>query len=77
MEKAFRLLTSAQDNVVDPGSKRFLKEFDYKGLLEVEYDYVIPQEMQVPDYYSSYTRSGCFESIFLSVFRKASYADCV
>ena len=52
--------------------KRSLEEFGRKYRLEAEYDYVIPQEMQVPDYFSSYTRSGCFESIFLSVFRKAS-----
>lgn len=50
MEKAFRLLTSAQDKVVDPGSKRSPEEFEYKCLLEAEYD-VIPQEMQVPDYF--------------------------
>ena len=51
MEKALRLQTSAQDKAVDPGSKRFLEEFEYKCLLEAEYDYVIPQDMQVPDYF--------------------------
>ena len=77
MEKALRLQTSAQDKAVDPGSKRSLEEFGRKYRLEAEYDCVIQQEMQVSDYFSSYTRSDCFESIFFSVFRKASRTDCV
>jgi len=57
MEKALRLQTSAQDKAVDPGSKRSLEEFGRKYRLEAEYDCVIQQEMQVSDYFSSYTRS--------------------